>query len=188
MKQVKPITIELMKFPEDKQEIASWETEFGGKPEFDSIHKFILEDQTYYGLDEVIETNYEIYPIGKNEQVLSLVAKEEERIIAWILLDVFDLQEERPQLFIPYICLHPLYQNKGYGSEILKELLLNPEKYFGAVPSYIFAKIDKNNIASQNLFKKFGFELTPITYTSFVSAHTETPRLITEKESSNLGE
>ncbi len=188
MKKTKSITIELMQFPQDKREIAAWETEFGGKPEFESIQKFILEDQTYFGLNEVIETNYEIYPIGTNEQMLSLVAKENEKVIAWILVDVFDLQADRPQLFIPYICLHPLYQNKGYGTEILKELLLSPEKYFGANPCYFFAKIDKTNIASQCLFKKFGFDITPITHTDFVSAHTEEPKLISSKIPSSLGE
>lgn len=187
MKQTKPITIEPMRFPQDKREIAAWETEFGGKPEFDSIQKYILEGQTYYGLDEVIETNNEIFPIGQNEQLLSLVAKQDKKIIAWILADVFDLQEENPQLFIQYICLHPLYQNKGYGTEILKELLLSPEKYFGAVPRYVFAKIDKTNIASQNLFKSFGFDITPIT-NDYVSAHTEEPKLISETKPFGLGE
>ena len=188
MKKTKPITIELMKFPQDKREIAAWETEFGGKPEFESIQKYILENHIYYGLDEVIETNYEIYPIGSSEKLLSLVAKEKNKVIAWILADAFDLNTDYPQLFIPYICLHPLYQNKGYGTEILKELLLSPEKYFETNPKYFFAKIDRTNIASQNLFKKFGFDITPIVNTDFVSAHTDEPKLVSEITPSTLGE
>ena len=188
MKQPKSISIEAMKFPQDKKEIANWQSEFCGKPEFESIQNYILEHQTYYGLDEVIETNYEIYPIGTSEQLLSLVAKDGDKIIAWILVDVFDLNTDYPQMFIPYICIHPLYQHKGYGTEILKELLLSPEKYFGVTPQYVFAKIDKNNVASQNLFKKFGFDITPITYTDFVSAHTDEPKLLSETNPASLGE
>ena len=188
MKNPKPITIEPMKFPQDKREIASWETEFGSKPEFDSIKTYILENQTYYGLDEVIETNYEISPIGSSEQLLSLVAKDDDKIIAWILLDIFDLNTNYPQMYIPYICIHPLYQNKGYGTEILKELLLSPEKYFGFNPRYIFTKIDKTNIASQNLFKKFGFDFFPIKQTGFVNAYTEEPKLEHNNSPKSFGE
>ena len=184
----KPITIIPMNYPPDKYEIGCWEMEYSGTPEFESIQEYILEGHTYFGLHELIDVNYEKVPIGNKERRYSLVAKVKNDIIAFVNLYVFKLDTADPNMFIAHICLHPKFQNKGYGTEILKEILFSPEKYVGVKPSYIFTKIDKDNITSQNLFKKFGFDFSPISFTDWLSAHTYEPRLISDSSPSGLGE
>lgn len=174
------IKITAMQFPEDKQEIAKWEEKFGANPEFSSIRRFILENNLFYGLDEVIETNHEIMPIGEDEKKLALVAKNKDnKIIAWILLDAFDLTTEEPNMFLQYIVLHPELQNKGYGTKILNELFANIQTYIGIKPKNIFCYIHKDNIASQKLFNKFNFSLET-TYPPYLKASAAEPKVIKE--------
>ena len=180
-----------MDLPGDKYEIGGWETEYGDTPSFQTIREFILENQTYRGLAEVIETNHEIYPIGDDEIKYSYVAKttRDNKIIAWILLDEFDINTTEPELFVQYICIHPLYQNKGYGEAILNEILSNPKKYLASNPSNFFAYIGRNNIGSQNLFKKFNFNLRPLLRdANYLRAETKEPKLVQAKKSSEPGE
>ena len=81
-----------MKFPEDKNEISEWENKYKNTDGMKDIYHYIMEDNIYYGLDEVIETNHEIFPIGDDEKKLALVAKTDTNEIAgWVLLDVYDL-------------------------------------------------------------------------------------------------
>lgn len=172
-----------MKFPEDKDEIASWETKFAGSPNFESIKHYILEDETYYGLAEVIETNHEIFPIGEDEKKLALVAKNKSnKIVAWVLLDAYDLTTAKPQLFVQYIVVSPEFQHMGYGTEIAKELFLSPEKYTGTKPYEIFAYIEKTNLPSQSLFSKFNFEFGLISGGQYYRAITKEPKLINFNE------
>lgn len=174
------IRITAMQFPEDKQEIAKWEEEFDSSPEFSSIRRFILENNLFYGLDEVIETNHEIIPIGEDEKKLALVAKNKDnKIISWILIDAFDLTTENPSMFLQYIVLHPEYQNKGYGTKILNELFSNTKKYIGIKPKETFCYIHKDNIASQKLFNKFNFSLET-TYPPYLKASAAEPKVFKE--------
>ena len=183
MKNPKKINIQPMLFPEDKNEIASWQAAYGDTPEFESIQKYILEGQTYYGLNEVIETNYEIMPIGDDERRLAFVAKSnDDEIIAWILVDAFDLNTSMPEMFVQYICIHPLYQNQGYGTEIAKEILLNAKQYIGVKPYAIFSYIHKNNTASMNLFKKFNFSISHM-HGDYSRASSKEPKLMADNSS-----
>ena len=176
------IKLTKMQFPEDKLEIASWETQYGNSPEFQSIRHFILEDNTFTGLAEVIETNHEIFPIGEDEKKLAFVAKSGNEIVAWVLLDAFDLSTKKPQMFLQYIVINPMYQHQGYGTEIAKELFLSPEKFIGVKPTEIFATIDSSNAASILLFSKFNFSFIPIDKDYF-QAITKEPKLISSKDS-----
>lgn len=188
MSELKPFILEPMNFPPDKYEICIWEMDYSGKPEFDSIQKYILEGNIYYGLHELIDTNYERVPIGTKERKYTLVARIKNDIIAFLNLDVFKLDTPNPEMFITHVCLHPNYQNKGYGTAILNELFSTPEKYVGVKPTYIFTKIHEENFACQNLFKKFGFDITPIAFDDYVSAHTSEPMLVSESGNNAFGE
>lgn len=183
------ITILPMKFPEDKQEIADWETKYKDNPNFGSIRHFILEDDTYHGLAEVIETNHEIFPIGDDEKKLAYVAKNENNeIVAWSFLDVFDLSTNKPQMFLQYIVINPEFQHMGYGTEFAKELFFNAKKYIGVKPSEIFAYIKTNNEASISLFSKFNFSLVPMSGTSYFRAITKEPKLLNSPENCGVFE
>ena len=73
MKKQPNLSIALMNFPDDKDEIASWQEKYHGDKDFESIEHFILEDQTYMSLGEVIETNHEIFAIGDDEKKLAFI-------------------------------------------------------------------------------------------------------------------
>ncbi len=178
------INIMPMDFPSDKDEIASWQTKFDGTPEFDSIKKYILEGNIYYTLGEVIELNYERIPIGNDEKLLALVAKNEtNEIVGFTLICVYDLNTSKPQMFLRYIVINPAYHDKGYGTAIAKELFLSPEKYIGVKPDSIFAYIDKTNYASQHLFQEFNFRFKSIN--KFFYAETRYPCYLKEQPSFN---
>ena len=188
MKKQKNVHLELMKFPKDKFEIAQWQRDYPDTEGFKNIRKYILEDNIYTNLMEVIELNHETFAIGEEEQKLALVAKlDDETIIAWILLDIFNLDTPEPGIFLQYICMHPLYQNKGYGTQIGKELFLSTEKYLSIKPSYIFSYIEKTNLASQKLYKKFNFKLSECSE-NFLRATTTQPKLISNSDPKALGE
>ena len=188
MKKQAKISIELMKFPEDKNEIASWQEKYQGDKDFDSIQHFILEDQTYYGLGEVIETNHEIFAIGDDERKYAFVAKNENsEIVAWSLIDFFDITTDNPEMFIQYIVVHPKHQHKGYGEAFAQELILNSKKYVGGQPKTYFAYIDKDNTASRVLFEKFGFDFKSMT-SQFLRAQTTEPKLESSSVPNSFGE
>lgn len=188
MAKLKKFTIEPMDKENDRLEVASWEHIYSDTPGFQQIKHFIMEDNTYHGLNEVIWNNLELVPIGDDELKYSYVAKiNDGTIIAWILLDEFDINTTEPELFIQYVCIHPLYQQQGYGEAILKEILFNAKNYVAAQPSNTFAYIHKENIASQNLFKKFNFSLGPLLQnTHYFKAQTKEPMLVSPQESSEV--
>ena len=172
----------------DKNEVISWEENYGDKPCFDTIREFILEGDTYHGLKEVILVNYEIFQIGDDEKQFSFVAKDDNgKVVAWLLCDVFDITSGAPELFVQYVITHPLHQNEGYGTEIANEIFLNSEKYIGVKPVDIFAYVDKSNIQSKSLFEKFGFEFHDMT-PKFFRAYAEEPRLATQNSPQEFGD
>lgn len=175
----KKINIVPMVFPDDKDEINNWTAKYGNTPEYESIHHFIMEDDTYRGLGEVINTNHEIFAIGDDEKKLAFTAKTNDgEIVAWVLLDVFDLTTPKPEMFLQYIVINPKYQHQGYGTEIAKEIFLSPEKYVGVKPKNIFAYIDTANAASIMLFSKFNFSFVPMANTHFFRAQTTKAKLL----------
>jgi len=161
--------------------IKSWEERFSNNPKFNDIKHFILEDNTYYGLDEVILTNYEFFHIGEDEKKFCFSIKTQDNEIAgFILACLFNISSYKPELILQYIVLNPHYQNEGYGTMVLNELLSNPQKYFTYSPTEVYANIQKENKASLNLFKKFGFSFTqaPLGY---LRAHKSIKELLEEK-------
>ena len=151
----------------DIPEIKSWEKTFLNHPGYQNIKHFILEDNIYYGLDEVILTNYEFFHIGEDEKKYCFSIKNENNeTVGFILACVFNIARCKPEIILQYIVLNPNYQNHGYGTYILKELVSNSNNYFGCKPKNIYANIEKENTASLNLFKKFGFSfsLAPMGY------------------------
>lgn len=142
----------------DIEDIKLWKTKYKNHPNYSAIEHFILEDNLYYGLDEVILTNYEIYPIGDDERKFSFALKDGDKTAGFILAHSFNLTTE-PELFLQYIVLHPEYQHSGYGKKILSQLLENSEKYVKCDPANIYAYIDKQNSSSLHLFESLGFVL-----------------------------
>ena len=182
------ISLKPMIFPEDKDEIASWQDKYQNDKDFESIAHFILEDQTYISLGEVIQTNHEIYAIGDDEKKYAFVAKDENgEIVAWALVDFFDITTKKPEMFIQYIVVHPKMQHRGYGEAVIKELIFNAKNYVGGQPKNFFAYVNKNNLSSKKLFEKFGFEFRSMN-AQFFKAETSEPRLEGVNSPNSFGE
>ncbi len=157
MKDFKISELDLVK---DKPQIAKWD-ELRGAPEYEDIKKFILEDDLIRGLAEVIETNYEIIPIGEDEIKKAVVAKTSEgEVLGFMIYQVFDIKTKKPSMFLQYIVVNPKYKSQGYGKEIFSKFFSSPRKHTGGVsPRDVFAYVDRNNFQSQKLFLDFGFSL-----------------------------
>ena len=94
--------------------IKSWEDKFKNDSRFEGIKHFILEDNLYYGLDEVILTNYEFFHIGDDERKFVLTVRNDKDLpVGFILACSFNLSINKPELIIQYIVLSPEYQNQG---------------------------------------------------------------------------
>lgn len=188
METLEKIKLLPLKLPEDKEEISSWQQEYSGKDCFKSIEHFILEDKIFYNLGEVVETNYEIIHIGENEKKLAFVAKNQKgKIIAWVLLQAFELDTNEPEMFLQYIVVHPEYQHSGIGTQIAKQIFLNPETLIEVKPAHIFSYIHKENLASQKLFQSLNFKLSDCGE-NYLRAYTQEPKFLKENKPTELGE
>ena len=155
MKNIKIVPMDLEK---DKPQIAAWDEEFYGSEEYATIEHFILEDNLIHGLSELIETNFERVPIGKDEAKKAFSIKTESgQIAGFLICQVYDMTTPKPTMFLQYIVLHPDFQHLGYGEEVFSTLFSDPKKYLGVKPHEVFAKIDEFNESSLYLFQKFGF-------------------------------
>lgn len=143
-------------FEKDIPAINEWENQFTAE-EFASIKHFILEDHTYYGLNEVIVNNYEFFHIGEDERKYCLTIKDKDQIAGFILACIYDISVSKPELIIQYIVMRPDYQHKGLGVAAIKELLKNSSQYFEHNPTQVIAYINKENVSSLNMFTKLGF-------------------------------
>ena len=149
-----------MAFPQDKAEINNWQNIFKGTEGFNSIYEYVLENGLIYNLEELINTNYEICPIGDDEAKLALtVLNKQNEIVGFVICQEFDINTDNPELFLQYVVVRPDMQNKGVGSFIFKNLPHKIEKITGKKPVSAFSYIESTNLASQKLYKKFGFNL-----------------------------
>ncbi len=144
---------------EDKLLIHEWETKHRNTPGFKAIHHYVLEDNIYYNLPELIDINYDRFPIGTDEFRNILIAKASKDTVAgFVLYNVFNLNH-KPEVNLIYAAINPVMQHQGVATEMLTELFTNYEKYFHCKPTCVFTKIDQTNTPSQNMIKKFGLKL-----------------------------
>lgn len=170
---MKQFKLEQVNIEVDKPQIANWDNLFKSHKNYASIKKFILEDDLIFGLGEMIDANYERFPIGEDETKNMLVAKtQENEILGFIILDAFDLNTPNSQLFIQYIVISPKYQHSGYGNEILTELFSNFKKYIKVKPKNIFCYVHNENLASKKLFSKFGFNFVAMKNSNYECGQT----------------
>lgn len=168
-----------MDFDKDKAEIASWEAMYAGTPGYEAIDKFIIDKKDKGGLGAVIENNHETHSIGDDEKKYAFVAKNaSNQIVGWIMLDIFDISKGDPQMLVQYLVVSPEFQGQGYGTEIAKEILLNPEFYTGIKPTNIFCYVDVSNANSLLLFSKFNFSFMPLRNCNYFQASTQNAKLL----------
>ena len=177
---MKKLNICPLNFNMDIPEIKSWEQKFSNNPKFKSIKHFILEDNTYYGLDEVIKNNYEFFSIGEDEKKYCLSIKDGNTIAGFVLACMFNISNNNPELFLQYLVLNPNYQSHGYGPQVLTELLNNADKHFGHKPVEVHAYVNKENLPCLNMLKNFEFSFKTMT-DDYVKAHKYTKTLEDER-------
>lgn len=176
------LTITKFDIEQDLSIVKQWESTYKDDPRFDTIKHFILEDHTYYGLDEVIYTNYEFFHIDDDEQKFCFAIKNKNQdVVGFILSCMFNMNRDKAELIIQYIVLRPDYQHLGYGKEILSELICNSDKYFPEKAHDIYANIDQTNTDSRECFKSLGFVFSEAPF-GFVRAHKTLPNLNNDKE------
>lgn len=157
---MKEFKVQPMNMEVDKPQVLAWDNEFSGKPEYESIEKFVLENGLIRGLSELIETNYERYPIGIDEtKNIVTIKSNENEIIGFLIFQLFEITTKKPSMYLQYIVINPKYQHQNYGKEILREIFTNSKQHLGYKPKDVFCIIDNQNFASQKLFLDFGFNL-----------------------------
>ena len=143
---------------EDRKLINNWNLEFSGKPEFESIERFILENGLLTNLDEVIMTNHDLLSLDYREIKKAFsIYDNKTNIIGFLLCFAYEIGDYSSELYLQYIVLNPNYQKQGLGTNILKEFFINQKQYLGFEPENICAVVNRVNFSSLNLFKKFGF-------------------------------
>ncbi|MBQ7453367.1 MAG: GNAT family N-acetyltransferase [Clostridia bacterium] len=148
---------DLMTFPEDKNEIMGWEKTQNTNAGWENINKYILEGGLIRNLGELIETNYEDFPIGEDERKLAFSVKNNSGdVIGFVICQEFAMQTKTPELFLQYIVMRPDMQRRGYGKRVLNVLPDEVEKQTQIRPISIFSYVEKTNLASQKLFGDFG--------------------------------
>ena len=145
----------------DINQISLWDELYNNDPRFDSIKKYVLEDNAYWNLYELIEINYEKFEIGENEKKIALTLKNEQNeILGFLLGIVTDIKEKQPELIIQYLTINPEHQKQGLGKYFLKEILQNSKKYLGTETKKYFTRIDSSNYPSRKTFSSLGFNFT----------------------------
>lgn len=180
---MKRFKIQPLNLEEDIPQISLWEQKYKNHPGYKAIEHFILEDNTYYTLAEVLKINYEQYPIGEDERkhALSVKSKDDE-LIGFVLATVIDKTTPSPSMFLQYIVLSPKFQNQGYGREILTELFENTEKYFECKVNEVFAYIHDENYHSMKLFLEKGANLVRMDKSCYYQATTKLSQLEKDRE------
>lgn len=167
---MKEFNIEPLDLDKDIPTIDNWEKEFADTLGMKNIKHFILEDNIYYSLAEVIETNYEKFQINKNEKKYAYVFKNQDgEILGFTLNVIIEAMTPEPELIIQYIVINPKYQGQGIAKKALTTLMNNPQEYYGSEFKSAFSRIDRLNVMSRKLFESLGFNLN-YTNTNYLSA------------------
>jgi len=174
------IIIDNLNLDDDLQEILEWEDKFNGTQGLENIKHFVLEDNAYYNLAEVIDVNYQKFAIGGDERKFALAFRNQNnKLLGFTLNAIIDIDKTSPELLIQYVVISPEYQGQGVAKQALLMLLKNPKKYYGINIKKAFAKIDRFNTTSRKLFQSIGFNLNYIN-SQFIAATKD--QLIQEKE------
>ena len=73
---MKNILITPLDLQEDLPQIAGWDSKYKDDPKYKDIKEFIIEGSIHYSIAEVIDLNYEQYPIGNNERKYAFSIKD----------------------------------------------------------------------------------------------------------------
>ena len=176
MKDLKIVPLDLKT---DIPQIAEWETKYKNHKGYKAIEHFILEDNTYYSLAEVIEINHEMYPIGEDERKHALAIKNKENnLVGFVLATIMDKTTPSPCMFLQYVVISPEFQGQGFGKKTVKEMKLP----IGPIMSLIFGYVHNQNYHSMKLMLDLGASLKAMEKSSYYRAIKYMPKLDLDKE------
>ena len=81
------------------------------------------------------------------------VAKEDREDLFAVLEQMGDYHPGEPHWYLPLIGVDPMYQGKGYGSELLRHVLTDCDR--DGTPAYL----ESSNAANIPLYERHGFEV-----------------------------
>ena len=180
MKDLKIVPLDLKT---DIPQIAEWETKYKNHKGYKAIEHFILEDNTYYSLAEVIEINHEMYPIGEDERKHALAIKNKENnLVGFVLATIMDKTTPSPCMFLQYVVISPEFQGQGFGKKTVKEITENAEQYFDVPITEFFGYVHNQNYHSMKLMLDLGASLKAMEKSSYYRAIKYMPKLDLDKE------
>ncbi len=181
---MKNITIKTLDIKADKEEINQWAEKYFYLQGFKDIERFILEDYIMFSLAELIEANYEYYAIGNDDIKKAFVAKnDQDEIVGFMICHAYNLTQENSEVYLQYIVVNPKYQREGYGKTMIFEFVSNIREQLGLedfhiTPKSMFARIDRRNSKSLDMFRKLGFNFKFEHNNPYVNAEIETQTLL----------
>ena len=137
-----------------KQQILSWDMYKDKRiVGYDNILKYVrLEDFDYY-------FKYIHYDGGHSsgrKDHFSFVLQEDGDVKSFVECFTSDEKTDAPNLHMTALFSHPLHQHEGYGTELVKGILKNPQKFIGLKPTFISGMVEKDNFACHKFFQQFG--------------------------------
>ena len=98
--------------------------------------------------------SYQLEKFLSEKQNLVFIAKEDDNIIGLLYgYELTRMDVDRPQFFIYSVDIHPNYQNKGYGTQLVKCSVDYAKKHNF---SESFVITEKNNIGACRVYEKAG--------------------------------
>ncbi len=134
------------------EEICRWDEKFWNQPCYNDIQTFIL-----MGGKMTLTTIFDCIKSTKNPNRYCFAIKDDCDEIIGFIVSCLRLKKGKRILEIDFLALHPYFQHKGYGEQVLKEFLSIVQTLFEEMPNEIQAEIARNNYACMRLFKKLGF-------------------------------
>jgi N-acetylglutamate synthase-like GNAT family acetyltransferase len=147
--------LEITKFDDAaRKEIEGWDkynhSDYGN--EYVDMVDALDADSVKEYIDRVLQTQSKYPP----EEVFSYVLKNEKnKIVAFSFFYLYARSDEKYDMFIQSIAVHPKCRRKGYGQELLGRIFANPEKYIGEKPVDVAGLVFPWNTTSLKFFNQF---------------------------------
>lgn len=144
----------------DREKLDTWKNDKG-------VFSNSVDNYTTFGLLDIysdilnIIDIYRIPPNTEEEKVKILVGfNEEGKDVGLAILDHYtDHNVHEKTMSVFHLIVRPDEQGKGYGSEIMKQIVENCEKFFDDNVDEIFTSVDLKNDPSSSVMKKLGLKI-----------------------------
>ncbi len=141
----------------DVEEISAWDEKFWNQPVYQGIQTFILMDSRMS-----LRTIFNCIKSSKNTNRYCFTIKDNSDKIIGFIVSCLRTKRGKRILEIDFLALHPNFEHKGYGEQVLKGFFQIIATQFQEMPNEIQAEVARNNYSCLRLFKKFGFTFSDV--------------------------